>query len=178
MNEKIKLATLWLDGCSGCHMSLLDTDSFLIQLAEHVELVYSPLVDAKTLPPGIDIAIVEGAVSSYEDVEKIRHVRECARILVAIGDCAATGNVPTMRNRFAVQQVVQRAYHDHATANRQMTPTAGVVQLLDRVRPVHEVVPVEVFIPGCPPNARVIRYVLEELLAGRMPEPSKYSHFG
>lgn len=177
MTEKITLATLWLDGCSGCHMSLLDTDSFLIQLAEKVELVCSPLVDAKIFPDEVDVTIVEGAVSTREDLEKIQHVRAHTKILVAIGDCAVTGNVPTMRNFFAVKQVVQRAYDDHATANQQ-TPQFGVVHLLERVRPIPEVVPVEVFIPGCPPNARIIRYVIEELLAGRKPEPSKYAHFG
>jgi NAD-reducing hydrogenase small subunit len=95
--SKIKFATVWLDGCSGCHMSFLDLDERLIELAEKVDVVYSPLVDAKEFPPGVDVTLVEGSVSSTSDLEKIRRVRERTRILVSLGDCAVTGNVPAMR---------------------------------------------------------------------------------
>ena len=101
--SKLKLATVWLDGCSGCHMSFLDMDENLIALAEHVELVYSPLVDQKVFPDQVDITLVEGAVSTDEDVHKIRHIRERTRTLVSLGDCAVTANVPSMRNSFGVQ---------------------------------------------------------------------------
>ena len=103
--SKLRLATVWLDGCSGCHMSFLDMDEALISLAEKVDLVYSPLVDAKVFPEDVDIALVEGAVSTEEDLHKIRVIRERTKTLVSMGDCAVTANVPSMRNPFGVQAV-------------------------------------------------------------------------
>ncbi len=176
--RKIRLATVWLDGCSGCHMSFLDMDERLIELADKVELVYSPLVDAKEFPEEVDITLVEGAVSTEEDLHKIRLIRERTKILVALGDCAVTGNVPSMRNRFPIKEVMERVYHQNATANNHTDPVDGVPPLLPRVRPVHEVVKVDVFLPGCPPSADAIYAVLKDLLEGRAPAASEVSRFG
>jgi NAD-reducing hydrogenase small subunit len=107
--SKVKIATVWLDGCSGCHMSFLDLDERLIALAEKADLVYSPLVDFKDFPPDVDVTLVEGAVSSVEDLEKIKKVRKHTKILVSLGDCAVTSNVPGMRNAFTVEQIEHRA---------------------------------------------------------------------
>lgn len=108
MSEKPTLATVWLDGCSGCHMSFLDIDERILDLAAQADLVYSPLVDTKEFPEMVDITLIEGAVSSEEDYHKIRMVREHTRLLVSLGDCAVTANVPAMRNRFAVRSVLER----------------------------------------------------------------------
>ncbi|MCL4878060.1 MAG: NADP oxidoreductase [Anaerolineae bacterium] len=175
MSNKAKLATVWLDGCSGCHMSFLDIDHQLLELMEQAELVYSPLVDNKIFPERVDLTLVEGAVSSEEDVEKIRHIRQHTRILVAMGDCAVTGNVPAMRNMFPIEKLVERAYKENVTLNP-MFPNQVVPPLLKKVRPVHQVVKVDVHIPGCPPSAQLILYVVKELLEGRQPELD--THFG
>jgi len=175
--SKATLATIWLDGCSGCHMSLLDMDERLIELSPLFELVYSPLVDAKIFPQNVDVALVEGSVSSDEDEHKIRLIRSRARILVSLGDCAVTGNVPAMRNSFPVDAVLHRAYIENATLQQQV-PTERLPALLKRVRPVHEVVTVDVFVPGCPPSADTIYSVLKELLAGRVPDIAALSRFG
>ncbi len=174
---KIKLATVWLDGCSGCHMSFLDMDERLLELAEHVELVYSPLVDIKEFPEMVDVTLVEGAVSSEEDLAKIRKVRAHTRILVSLGDCAVTSNVPSMRNPFGVEAIFQRAYFENADLQPQI-PDQVIPKLLPESRPVHEVVHVDVFTPGCPPPADAIHYVLTELIAGRAPQVEKYTRFG
>jgi NAD-reducing hydrogenase small subunit len=177
MKDLKTLATIWLDGCSGCHMSLLDMDERLIALSSQFELVYSPLVDRKTYPESVDVALVEGAVASEDDLKKIRKIREHTRILVSLGDCALTGNVSAMRNTCGVEPVLVRVYQENADLQRQV-PTVGVPPLLDRVRPVHEVVPVDVFVPGCPPSADTIYQVLSELLAGRVPALDGVAHFG
>src|ERR1700758_1665705 len=113
--SKVRLATVWLDGCSGCHMSFLDIDEALITLAEKVDLVYSPLVDAKDFPDQVDITLVEGAVSSEGDLHKILMVREQTKILGSLGDCAVTANVPSMRNPFGVAAICDRAYRENTT---------------------------------------------------------------
>lgn len=174
---KARVATVWLDGCSGCHMSFLDMDEVLLELASRIDLVYSPLVDVKEFPDEVDVTLVEGAVSSEEDLEKIRHIRKHTKCLVSLGDCAVNGNVPSMRNAFTVEEVAQRAYFENAALNRQM-PATVVPKLLDRVHPVHEAVPVDVFIPGCPPHASVIQYAVLELLEGRMPDLEQKTRFG
>ncbi|MBZ5701050.1 MAG: NADP oxidoreductase [Acidobacteriia bacterium] len=176
MNRK-KLATVWLDGCSGCHMSILDMDERLLEIAGQCELVYSPLVDQKTFPADVDITLVEGAVSSDADAEKIRRIRARTRMLVSLGDCAVTGNVPAMRNSFGTEKVLRRAYGDAAGALLQVLGQ-GVPQLLPQVRPVHEVVFVDVHVPGCPPSAETIYSVLRELLAGRKPDVTSGTRFG
>jgi NAD-reducing hydrogenase small subunit len=175
--SKLRLATVWLDGCSGCHMSFLDMDEGLISMAERVDLVYSPLVDVKVFPDEVDITLVEGAVSSEEDLRKILVVRERTKTLVSLGDCAVTANVPGMRNPFGVKSVCDRAYRENTTLDAG-TPDQVVPKLLDRVRPVHEVVAVDVFVPGCPPSADTIYYALSELLEGRRPDLSAKTRFG
>ena len=175
--SKVRLATVWLDGCSGCHMSFLDIDEALIPLAEKVDLVYSPLVDAKDFPDQVDITLVEGAVSSEGDLHKILMVREHTKILVSLGDCAVTANVPSMRNPFGVAAICDRAYRENATLDAGV-PDHDIPRLLERARPVHELVAVDVFVPGCPPSATVILYVLGELLEGRQPELSSRTRFG
>lgn len=175
--SRIRLATVWLDGCSGCHMSLLDTDERLLQLLEKATIVYSPLVDIKEFPEHVDVTLVEGCVSSDEDLEKIHHVRRHTRILAAFGDCALSGNVPAMRNAHGPAAVLRRAYFDTATLQAQ-APADGLPALLTKVQPIREVVPVDVHLPGCPPSPDLIFHVLSELCEGRTPDLTGRFRFG
>lgn len=157
-----RLATLWLDGCSGCHMSLLDLDERLLTIVQQFELVYSPLLDTKEYPAGVDVALVEGAVSTTADLRRIREVRERTRTVVSFGDCAVTGNVPALRNQIGIEA---------ALAVYEAPPTREVPTLLP-VFPVHQVVSIDHFLPGCPPSADAIFEVLMALLEGRAPAPT------
>jgi NAD-reducing hydrogenase small subunit len=168
---KISVATVWLDGCSGCHMSFLDMDERLANLAASINIVYGPLVDTKAFPEQVDMTLVEGSVSSEEDLKKIKHIRQHTRLLIAMGDCAITGNVPSMRNPFGTEKVLQHIYLRNA-------PSKIVPRLLPRVLPVHQVVAVDAFLPGCPPPADALYFALTELLAGRLPDMSGYTRFG
>ena len=174
---KARIATVWLDGCSGCHMSILDTDQRLLELAARIELVYSPLVDAKEFPENVDVTIVEGSISNEENLEQIRRIRERTKLLVSLGDCAVTGNVPSMRNAFPMDQILEAAYRGNNNANAKIQ-FEGVPSLLKVVQPVHSAVKVDVFIPGCPPSADVIHYAITELLDGRIPDLNSLTRFG
>jgi NAD-reducing hydrogenase small subunit len=175
--KKMTVATIWLDGCSGCHMSFLDLDERLITLAEQADVVYSPVVDHKELPESVDVGLVEGAVSTEDDLQKALKMRKACKFLISLGDCAVTGNVPSMRNTFPLETVLDRAYRENVQAQPQI-PSEGVPQLLQPVRPLHAVVPVDLFVPGCPPSADTIWYVLSELMAGRVPDLTTVTRFG
>jgi NAD-reducing hydrogenase small subunit len=165
------MATVWLDGCSGCHMSFLDMDERLLDIAERVDLVYSPLVDTKVFPDHVDLCLVEGAVSSEEDLHKIRLVRERTGILISLGDCAVTANVPGMRNPIGPGPILERAYVENVTRNPGI-PLQMVPALLPTARPVHRVVKVDIYLPGCPPSADLIHDLLVDLIEGRTPDTS------
>lgn len=175
--SKLKVATVWLDGCSGCHMSFLDMDERLLELAELIEIVYSPIVDAKEFPDQVDIALVEGAVASVDDEKKIKNVRAHSRTLVATGDCAVTGNVPSMRNPFGPEAILNRAYIENSTTQKQI-PCVVVPHLLKVVRPIHEFVKVDIFLPGCPPSANTFHAVLTALATGQPVDISSLTRFG
>ena len=164
--SKVKLATIWLDGCSGCHMSLLDLDEGILALAGQADLVYSPLVDTAEFPEGVDVTLVEGAVSSQEDVARLRMVRARSRVVVALGDCATTGNVPAMRNAVPLTRILQRVYIEGADVSPAI-PGAGVPPLLPQARPPHEFVKIDAHLPGCPPPPKAIWAAIDDLLHGR-----------
>jgi NAD-reducing hydrogenase small subunit len=177
---KAKVATVWLGGCSGCHMSILDLDERLIDLAGWIDLVFGPFVDAKEYPEGVDLVLVEGAVANEEHLHTIRRIRERTRFLVSFGDCAVTGNVTALRNPLGkAEPVLQRAYIENVTLNPRIPDEEGIVpKLLDRVIPVHEVVKVDLYVPGCPPSADLIHFVLTEILEGRHPDLSTKLKYG
>jgi len=175
--KKVKVATVWLDGCSGCHMSLLDMDAAIISLAQKIELVYGPLVDAQEFPEDVDVTLVEGAVSSQEDLVKLQKIRQRTQLLVALGDCAVTGNIPAMRNSIPVSKLLQRIYVDGAQQGR-LVPTNGVPPLLKHARPLREFVKVDLALPGCPPPAKTIAAVISDLVDGKKREGALAVKFG
>lgn len=175
--KKVRIATTWLDGCSGCHMSFLDLDERILDVAGRIEMVYGPLVDFKEFPEGVDVTLIEGAVSSHEDEEKVRLIRNRSYLVVSLGDCAVTANVPAMRNQFKIDEVLKRAYVENATS-QQAIPTENVPRLLKKSRPVHEIINVDVFLPGCPPPPDAVLFAVSELLEGRIPDLSGRTRFG
>ncbi len=167
--KKKKIATIWLAGCSGCHMSLLDIDERILDVAKLADIVKSPIVDQKELCE-VDVAIVEGAVASDEHTEEIKKIREKSKILVSLGDCAVTANVAALRNWIPKDKVLSRAYEEAESNDEKIIPHDEAIQkLTEKVVPLHHVVKVDYFIPGCPPSADLIFYVLNELLNDRVP---------
>jgi NAD-reducing hydrogenase small subunit len=175
---KVRVATVWLSGCSGCHMSFLDQDERLIDLAKKIQLVYSPIADIKEFPENVDVTLIEGALANEEQLAMLKKARARTKILISLGDCAVTGNVTALRNAWhhSDQAVLERAYLDKSDLNPQHPDQ--VPKLLVKARPLHEAVKVDFFIPGCPPSADLINYVLSELLAGRTPNMEGRSKYG
>lgn len=171
--SKIRFATVWLAGCSGCHMSFLDLDEFLFDVAEKVDVVYSPVgSDIKEYPENVDVCLVEGAVANEENLELIHVVRQRTKFVISFGDCAVTANVPAMRNMLgsSSETVLKRSYLELGDVTPQMPKDEGIVPpLLDQVRPLHEIVKIDMYIPGCPPSAQRIKDAIAPLLNGEKP---------
>lgn len=166
-----RIATVWLGGCSGCHMSAMDMDERLIQIASQVDLVFSPIADRKAFPENVDVTLVEGAVANVENLHMIQTVRRNTKVLVAFGDCGLTGNVTAIRNALGTAEaVLDRAYRDARLLNPRIPEDGDIVpKLLDRVLPIHHVVKVDAFLPGCPPPPDLIHTLLIDALAGKVP---------
>jgi NAD-reducing hydrogenase small subunit len=175
---KPRVATVWLGGCSGCHMSFLDLDERLLELADRMDLVFSPVADVKEYPANVDVVLVEGAVSTEEHVHMAHLLRKRSRWVVSFGDCATTGNVTALRNRFSVDELLKRSYHELAPGGP-VSPSKVISPLMPMARPLHEVIPVDAFLHGCPPTSDQIWFAVDALLQGRIPElPNVYLRYG
>lgn len=165
------MATVWLGGCSGCHMSFLDLDEWLLELTAFADIVFTPIADFKTYPENVDAVLVEGAIANEDNLEFIKLVRERSKLLISFGDCAVTGNVTAFRNPLGGSlPVLERSYLELADLNPSLPEDPGVLpRLLEKVLPLHHVVQVDAYIPGCPPPADRIQRALEALRDGRRP---------
>jgi len=164
---KLKVSTAALCGCFGCHMSLLDMDERIFKLVELIEFDRTPLTDIKRLGR-CDIGLIEGGVANAENVEVLREFRRQCDILVAVGACAVNGGVPAMRNQFDLKDCLEEVYiHGIGVENPQIPDDIEIPLLLDKVHPIHEVVKVDYFLPGCPPSADTIWTFLAQLIEGQ-----------
>ena len=167
---KPKVATTHMAGCFGCHMSLLDIDERLVQLIELVDFDKSPIDDIKKFTGPVDVGIIEGGCSSQENYEVLKLFRKHCKVLVAVGECALTGGIPAMRNTVSLKECMEEAYLNGPSVVDGVIPNDPDIPLmLDKVYPVHEVVKIDYFIPGCPPPADAYWQVLTALLEGKEP---------
>jgi NAD-reducing hydrogenase small subunit len=168
--RKLKVATVSLAGCFGCHTSFLDIDERLLELVQHIEFDRSPLTDIKEVG-ACDIGLIEGGVCNSENVEVLRAFRAHCKTLVAMGACAINGGLPAERNRFALADVLKEVYRDRAGLREgsAIPNDPELPVLLQQVRPIHAVVHVDYFLPGCPPSADAFWSFLNDLMAGRTP---------
>jgi NAD-reducing hydrogenase small subunit len=171
MSEKVTVASDWLAGCAGCHMSFLDIDQRLVSLLELVELRATPITDLKQPDEqGVDVGMLEGAVANSSTEEVARRMRSRCKTLIALGDCAVFGGVPAMRNAVTAAAALRRAYVQTESTVDGMVPQHEDLAVMQEVRPLDQTVPVDIYLPGCPPSADAIYYVLSELAQGRQPK--------
>lgn len=165
--EKFTLATCSLAGCFGCHMSFLDIDERLVELVEHVQFDRTPLTDIKQIG-NCDIGLIEGGVANAENVRVLREFRAHCKLLVAVGACAITGGIPAMRNQFTLQECLEESYVKGIGVEQPRIPDDPEIPLLlNKVHPIHEVVKVDHFLPGCPPSADALWTFLKGLTEGK-----------
>ena len=178
MGDRVRIATTSLAGCFGCHMSFLDMDERLFQLAEVVEFDRSPLTDIKQIHP-CDIGLIEGGICNEENIRVLREFRTCCKTLVAIGACAINGGIPALRNRYPLKECLNEAYLEGIGLDTPRIPDdPELPRLLDTLHPIHELVKVDYSLPGCPPSADVIWQLLQDLVAGREPDlPIELIHY-
>jgi NAD-reducing hydrogenase small subunit len=172
--EKKIIATASLAGCFGCHMSLLDIDERILQLIELVEFNKSPINDIKTFTKHCDIGLIEGGCCNDENVHNLIAFREHCTTLVAVGECAIMGGLPSLRNTIPLEECLREAYllgPTVADANPHGVIPADpdIPKILNRVYPCHEVVKIDYSLPGCPPRADLIWEALTALVQGRAP---------
>ena len=165
---KVKVATVWLDCCSGCHMSFLDLDEALVGLTDSIEILASPITDIKEFTP-VDVGIIEGSIGNEHDEKLAKELRANCKILMVWGDCACFGGINSMRNLFKIEDTLKRYYSTESTAEESVIPSSEDLPPLVPVKPVNQVVKVDCYVPGCPPEAGAIHYALGELLEGRIP---------
>lgn len=171
MAKKVTVATDWLAGCAGCHMSLLDIDERIVALVEKVQLTSTPITDLKhPSEQGVDVGMLEGAVNNSTGEEVARRMRSHCKVLIALGDCAVFGGIPTMRNAVSIDAALRRAYIDTESTIDGQIPGHEDIAVMQETRALDQVVPVDIYLPGCPPSADAIFHVLSELLEGRMPK--------
>ncbi len=169
MSARIKVATTSLAGCFGCHMSLLDIDERILTLAERVSFDRCPLTDVKQIGR-CDLGLIEGGVANAENVAVLQAFRRHCQTLVAVGACAISGGVPSMRNAFSLEDCLAESYLNGIGIHHPGIPNDPEIPLLlNQVHPLHEVVKIDYFLPGCPPSSDAIWTLLTALLAGQTP---------
>lgn len=171
---KLRVATCSLAGCFGCHMSLLDIDERLVALLEHVTFDRSPIDDFKDFQQPVDVGLIEGGVCNAENVRVLREFRRHCRILVAVGECAATGGVPAMRNAHSLRACLEESFvRGIGVEDAHIPDDPELPLLLEKVHPIHEIVHIDYTLPGCPPSADVFWSFFADLIAGRPPKVAR-----
>lgn len=168
--SKPRIATTSLCGCFGCHMSLLDIDERILDLADLVEFDRSPINDFKDFTGRCAVGLIEGGCANAENVHVLRRFREQCDILVSVGDCATTGGVPALRNAVPLRECLKEAYVSGPSVHNptgRIPDDTEIPLLLDKVYPAHEVVKIDYHLPGCPPSAETLWQALTALLGGR-----------
>jgi len=154
------IATGIMEGCFGCHMSLLDLHEDLLNIFKTVKIVYSPVIDLKEFDHA-DIGILDGAVATKDNEETAIKFREKCDVLIALGTCASYGGIPGLRNLFDLKDVLLSVYGKKIPTSKEIPKHLPDVKTLDQV------VEVDYRIPGCPPLPSDIKGALMAVIKGK-----------
>lgn len=162
--HKPRLAVFKFASCDGCQLSLLDCEDEILAIAEAVEVAYFVEASSRMLPGPYDVALVEGSVTTEEEVQRILDVRRNARFLVAIGACATAGGIQALRNWADVNEYIHAVY-----------PTPEYIETLEKSRPISDLVNVDFELRGCPINKAQLVELVTALLIGKKPSVPTHS---
>jgi len=178
---QVKVASEWLNSCSGCEISILDMGERLLEVLKVAQFVHLPaLMDHKYFGqrgdgqhidiPEADVGIVSGGLRNEEHVEVAEVMRKSCKIIIALGTCATHGGIPALTNSFTNQAVLERYYHTETTDPVDAYPDENLPKLLDSCKALDEKIKVDIYMPGCPPHPDHIFNALVALVEGRSPE--------
>jgi F420-non-reducing hydrogenase small subunit len=171
MAEKAKIATMWLGGCSGCHLSIADLHESLLDVLELADIEFMPvLMDVKydEVPDDLDVLIVEGGIRNNENRELAEMLRKKAKFVISYGTCAVYGGIPGLGNLSTTDELIEEAYiNSPSTYNEEgVIPSEDIPHLESRVRPLAEAIDVDLSLPGCPPRSDKVAEIILALLKG------------
>lgn len=172
MADKAKIATMWLGGCSGCHLSIADFHEALLDVLELADIEFMPvLMDVKydEVPDDLDAIIIEGGIRNNENRELAEMLRGKAKAVIAYGTCACYGGPIGVGNLYTPEELIEEAYiNSPSTPNpEKVIPHEDIPQLESRVRPLAEVIDVDLAIPGCPCRSDVAAQAVINVLTGK-----------
>jgi F420-non-reducing hydrogenase small subunit len=178
----VKVASEWLNSCSGCEISIIDMGERLLDVLQVVEIVHLPaLMDSKYFGqmgdqdhldiPKADVGIISGGIRNKEHLEVALKMRERCSTIIALGTCATHGGIPALTNSYTNDETLERCFHTESTdTDDSPYPDRDIPALLETCRAVDEVVQVDLFLPGCPPHPDHIFTALTALVNGESPE--------
>lgn len=188
--NKPKLAMYWAASCGGCEVALANIHEVILEVDEQFDLVFCPFLldtkrkDLEAMPDGsLALTLFNGTLRSDENREMAELLRRKSRVLVAFGSCAASGGIPALANQRPAGLMLHDIYlNSPGLDNPQGTLPRGHNQvpegelelpvLLERALALHQAVPVEYTIPGCPPEPEQIVAVLRQVASGaELPAP-------
>ncbi len=187
--SKGKLAIYWAASCGGCEISILGIQEKILEVDKAFDIVLFPcgadgkVRDVEKLPDkAIDLCLFNGGIRTSEQEYMARLLRAKSRVLVAFGSCAHEGCVPGLGNLHTRREMFQTNYHDSPSLDNPggtephheaQVPegTLHLPEFYDTLRTLGQTVPVDYYLPGCPPESERIWEALEAILSGQLPPP-------
>jgi sulfhydrogenase subunit delta len=161
MSDRARIAVFKMASCDGCQLQLLDAEDSLLDLADAADIVQFTEASSSPDPGPWDVTIVEGSISTEDQVREIKDIREKSRFLMTIGACATSGGVQALRNTLSFGEVVATVY-----------PTPAYIESLATSRPISSIVNVDLELSGCPVDRGELLGAISSLLAGATPRKS------
>jgi len=178
---KPKVAFYWCASCGGCEEAILDLAEDILNVVSAVDIVFWPVAldfkekDVEAMADGaIEVALVNGAIRSAHQLQMAQLVRRKSRILVAFGACAQLGGIPGLANLTTTGEILHEVYGDGTRPQLEFQhdgQALNLPKLFESVYPLDRMIPVDYYVPGCPPSPRIVADALRVLLSDPLPDP-------
>jgi F420-non-reducing hydrogenase small subunit len=174
----VRLAEEWFAICGGCEVTILDIGEPLLDILKQVQIVHMPvLMDHKLYGqtgegtqmeiPEAEVGMIAGGIRNEEHKKIAQEMRKKCKTLIALGSCACFGGIPALANQYATEEMLEKVYRGSVTTESNGLPKEEIPALTDRVYAVHEVVKIDLALPGCPTTPEMVTGALLSLLGGK-----------